>query len=191
MRAAADATKCASNLRQIGVQFYTYATENDGYFTKFNYWDCDLIDGLNARESTKIWRCPSDKIERKRGGKWQSDSTFVAPPRSYIINAFAVNLFGGHQAYEGQLPNSAMNFRRIDKPSKMWLLGENMQTQDSSIDLVFGQFAASSFGTTGSYPHNGASNILMLDGRVVSVKSTDTNFFLDNARGERPWRQGF
>lgn len=188
MRGAADATKCVSNLRQIGMQFYSYANENDGNFTKFNYWDCDLIDGLNARESTKIWRCPSDKEARNRGRKWPSDGTFVSPPRSYIISAFAVNLFGAHTAYEGQPVNGAMNFRRIDRPSKMWLLGECMQPKNYGADLVFGVSNDSSYGTTGSYPHNGSSNILMLDGRVVSVKSTDTNFFADNARGDVPWR---
>jgi len=188
MRGAADTTKCVSNLRQIGIQFYNYATENDGNFTKFTYWDCDLIDGLNARESTKIWRCPSDKEERKRGRKWPSDATFVSPPRSYIINAFAVNLFGAHPAYEGQPVNGPMNFRRIDKPSKMWLLGEVMQPKGYGADLVFGQSNDSSYGTTGSYPHNGSSNILMLDGRVVKVKFTDKDFFADNARGDVPWR---
>lgn len=188
MRSAADATKCASNLRQIGIQFYSYATENDGNFTKFTIWDCDLIDGLNAKESTKIWRCGTDKEERKRGKKWPSDASFVAPPRSYIINAFAVNLFGAHTAYDGQPPNGAMNFRRIDRPTKMWLLGEFMQPRNIGYDIVFGEGNASSFGGTGSYPHNGSSNILMLDGRVVSVKSTDTNFFADNARGGVPWR---
>ena len=193
MRSAANATKCVANLKQIGVQFHSYANENDGNFTSFfGPWDEKLIDGLNARDSTKIWRCPVDKVERKRGKKWTSDSSFVAPARSYLINAFAVYLQTSdghphHRAYEGQPEWGPTNHRRIDNPSKMWLLGEVMQPSNETYDYVFGESSASASGSS-TYPHNGSSNVLMVDGRVVTVKAADgEEFFRANARGNVPW----
>jgi len=188
VRQAASATKCVSNLRQIGIQFRTYANNNDGNLPSMFYWDTNLIDALDARDTTKIWRCDLDEIDRKAGKKWTGDSNFVAPARSYIANAFLFNFLGFHPAYPGQQVNGSLKVLNVDNPSKMWLLTEFHQTPGSG-DLVFGEHGGSLMGGAPvPYPHRGSVNILMLDGRVVTIKESDTDFFRDNARGNVPWR---
>jgi len=188
VRQSASAIKCVSNLRQIGIQFRTYANNNDGNLPSMFYWDTNLIDALDARDSTKIWRCDLDKIVRKAGKKWNTDPTFVAPARSYIANAFSFNFLGVHPAYPGQQVNGSLKVLNVDNPSKMWLLTE-LHGRVGDRDFVFGEHGGSLMGGAPfPFPHQGSVNILMLDGRVVTIKESENDFFRDNARGNVPWR---
>ena len=108
-REQANQVKCMSNLRQIGMAFYMYATDNKGFFPVGSRYDVVVKEdwiyyqtnatasqrgqGLTAKDSSvakymggfnpEIFRCPSDNIESHRtdppGGRYDY---------SYTMNEF-------------------------------------------------------------------------------------------------------
>jgi len=165
-RENARRAQCASNLRQIGIAWYLYLDEHDGWFpdfgdparaTEFGGKGIDETDALplnpyldvysaEDKAALEVFHCPSDRGETGYG-----ESYFDTAGTSYMANLY---LMGG-------VGLSAETLSSITAPySKLWLTEE-----------LSGRFHGPE--------NNQRMNVLFLDGHVKIH-----NFYADWNSGE-------
>lgn len=169
VRQSADATKSMANLRSIGMLMARYSGENNmAMLPPRVNWDTVLIDSLSSRDSLAVWRAPGDNYPRTRGDRWPGDPGFIAPARSYCLNARIHNFNGQGGLYPGHSPDNSALILKIERPAKLWVMTELFQTKAFPYDLVMGQGSAA-FMYSAPAKSNGANvQVLFADGHVVS-----------------------
>ncbi len=158
-RAAAQMTKCISNLKQIGIgmQFYTgdYGQVPLKEYKGPSYWYIGMNDYLSLPSLTKadtrwfgyVVTCPS--------------YSYVDPfyPLSYAINQYMAGYHVGNDVYE-----SGIAFDSIVNPSAKAVLGES----NGYAFVDWGDFLTSASGWV--YRHNNHSNLLFADSHVDKAR---------------------
>ncbi len=176
----ADTTKCASNMRQVGIYISLYEADTQ-LFPKlggsgevipwaFRLVDEDILKSYaNAPElyeQEEVFRCPSDKLTS--GG--------TARP-SYAIN---------HELAKG--PNGVLPSNRplnVTKPGKVIMLGETHANRDQRSYLTISDTEVGSGSAKLAFDrHQGKSNFLFADGHVELLSSEET---LDPVQGLNLW----
>jgi prepilin-type N-terminal cleavage/methylation domain-containing protein len=134
----AQRTNCSSNLRQLGLGWVMYSSDNNGwllgsYPTNAEAWvqgnmqnvaeatnETLIVQGklFSYARNIRLYHCPADKGVVIGGSR-------VASIRSYSMNAF----MGGRSLKLGPIPQSAQNFvwffgkdSDVRHPSDMWVL---------------------------------------------------------------------
>ena len=134
----AQRTNCSSNLRQLGLGWVMYHSDNNGWLVESYPTNADawvqgdmqkLVEATNAaliaqgklfsyEKNVQLYQCPADKGVEIAGKR-------IASVRSYSMNAF----MGGRNAKLGPIPQSAQNYiwfyrkdSEIRRPSDLWVL---------------------------------------------------------------------
>ena len=166
------AVACLNNMRQIGVAFHLYLSDNDERFpgpdswTGTVSWDTQLRPMLG--DSRTIFICLSDKWTRQRNRE----------VRSYSINPFIVNYGGGSWGSTfvspGGRPNTGIKITRVTNPSDTVVLSEWHIGMDTPGQTPVppgnaqdqGNYALVHYAGYGAVFHTGGANYLFVDGRA-------------------------
>lgn len=157
--ARADSSKCTSNLKQIGVGLFAFASENDGAFPIAG----GVIERGQVDPNTQkpAW---TEQLAPYVGNNWkifQCKSAAQAQPCNKETSYF----LGTHAAYLEAGTAAAVRQLKINSPSRLILAGDNLHAgfrvtdadkDDYSVDCPF----------DGTPCHSGKSNILFADGSV-------------------------
>lgn len=157
--ARADAAKCMSNLKQIGVGLFAFASENDGAFPiagmDIQRGGVDTITGKPA------W---TEQLAPYVGNNWaifQCKSAAKAAAcnkeTSYFLGARAAYLEAGNPA--------AVRQSKITSASRLILAGDNLYAGFSVTDADKDDYTMNC-PFAGLPCHSGKSNILFADGSV-------------------------
>lgn len=200
-RRRADRIICASNLRQLGVAFQSYASAHNGWLPRASHgydetdgplWIGAVVDQLSSSKKwqwrdlpgLKVLQCPSHPNPQI--------------PTGYVLNCF---LFDQNAPFD--MPAPCVRASAIQSPSsKVWLLessdryGNNLPPNAAGFDLIYDEschivyrpehLPFSNLGTPASLPrvnlsrHNGGSNLLYADGHVA--ERVDDGWRLDDFR---------
>ena len=159
MLAKADAAKCMSNLKQIGVGLFAFASENDGVFpiaggqiqrgtvdptTQKPAWTEQLAPYVG--NDSKIFQCKS-----------AAKALPCNKETSYFLGARAAYLEAGTSA--------AVRLSKITSPSRLILAGDNLHSGFSVTDADKDDYSVNC-PFAGPPCHSGKSNILFADGSV-------------------------
>ncbi|MGE9292600.1 MAG: prepilin-type N-terminal cleavage/methylation domain-containing protein [Puniceicoccales bacterium] len=189
IREKANASKCTSNLRQIGVLFHSYALDNDGYLPytvsreTMRSWDYALLlyavseeEALavgNAQELPhEAFSCPSaSKIAR---------GTMSAS--SYAANLNLLGLFTS--AMDSEPGNVRLG--NVEHPSQTYLAADCDERE-------FAHYSRPNFeqqryrDVSAIQRHNGAINMLFADGSVQPLTLDDIPWGNTSSRNKAPW----
>ena len=177
-RETVNTSKCASNLRQIGIAMLAFASENNGMFpisgAAISYNATDPTTGQNG------WTQQLEKYIPTNGGSdtriFQCPTTSILYPNSKTYSYFN----GAHAAYVAN-NNSFAALRQIliQYPSKHILAGDisdNSFTQtDADKDDFTTQPPGPAFSGSMSKMHSGKSNLVFADGHVAPFPAFDSN----------------
>jgi prepilin-type processing-associated H-X9-DG protein len=161
---------CASNLKQIGIAMFTYASDNNMHFPTVacnagggtcnggsapypNTWDCALTNGNYL--SAGVFRCPSDRKPRDAGQN----------PRSYSLSAP-----NGVAYYWPQ--GARMTCQYFQDSTKLVLVGERWY--HSTLTASKGTYVG------GPGPFIDASNVFSPHGKATATADFKGNYlFVD------------
>lgn len=182
VRASGNTTRCAANLRQIGLQLLAYPADNKGVTIIANkvYNDGSwatwqkllavydgtyqhLTKGTTLGENIDygIWRCPENGVQTHV----VSGASIGEEHCSYGINGWAnsTSLIQGER-YTGARVTSFTN------PSKLYMVTEacyfRMEENKTNGDQTVPAGLYSSGPNYLRYPHNGKINMIYADGRL-------------------------
>lgn len=175
-RASAQATECASNLRQLGGALLAHAAENHGKLV-------DLQPGID-RETGK--RPPIWTVQLARDGYlWNGQGELPCGEGVWTCPDcdFMSHTYGGYGvvedtvfAYEENTPIGAkspgsLRLSQIARPERTWLIGDATRNAD---ELNKGWYAIwsqpSRWSSHGPAPrHRGKANVCMMDGSVSAL----------------------
>lgn len=175
---------CSSNLRQIGIAIFAYASdntmhiptaENNNIANTAVTWDKALVDGNYA--TVKVFRCPSDKVARSVAGS----------PRSYAISGGDVGAQIGPTTY--WIHGARMTCAALSNSTDVVLVGERV-----GVDTMFGNTPQSrcdfTYLISAHFPLGASlvkkSNYLFLDGHVSWVDNPTAAMFPVNPGGTSP-----
>ena len=189
-RDSANATKCLSNLRQLGAGCQLYTAENDGnlipmcggtnsYGTDAQTWRLLLMPYIPMTTAKRIFTCPSDPIENK---SIPVDSNKGLFPSSYGVNSAVVL-----HAYLGVIPGSRIT--AVVKPSSTIFISDMglvnnaaappQQWTETNRNSSTGSFGYVRFPSDANFigvdawdifpRHKGCANALFYDGHAESV----------------------
>ncbi len=159
-RAKAIATKCAGNLRQLGLVFSAYQNDSNGYFVPYYYADVAWPDNF----------CNNMLVTDR--------DVFICPSvTSHIISWPYYGVYGYNYAYLGSSHKNGgtagypARITQIKYPAKIYNLMDaayNITTSDYYLSAFY---VVSSAGMTSSYVpapfrHANTLNILFGDGHV-------------------------
>jgi prepilin-type N-terminal cleavage/methylation domain-containing protein/prepilin-type processing-associated H-X9-DG protein len=157
--ARADAAKCMSNLKQIGVGLFAFASENDGVFPIAGG---EIKRGaVDPTTQKPPW---TEQLAPYVGNDWkifQCKSAAQAEPgnkeTSYFLGTRAAYLEAGTLA--------AVRLSKITSPSRLILAGDNLYTGFSVTDADKDDYNKNC-PFAGPPCHSGKSNVLFADGSV-------------------------
>lgn len=198
-RAAAQSTTCMSNMRQIGMAMAMYVSDNHGFIPPacakayasydatfdllldqyLNAMDPALPDpyvGVSAQldRPARIWRCPSDGIDRDLTAHYGTARS-PAQPRSYVMNLW-VSAFQQAPYFYGQSVKltkikGAMN--QVVLMGELWTPYTALRCNvDSATMFQRPPHIMSPTAVYGTHP-NEALNLLMNDFSVQNISRKD------------------
>ncbi len=192
-RAAAKAICCASNMRQIGLAFNCYGMDHDDNIIKacdlrasgsggLQAWNFVLIPYVGQQnnedafeDKAEVFFCPADKDPYPIGyGSYWHDKPFT----SYALNGCYVEATSRRPGAKLG-PAGGYRFSNIRNPSSCMLMVEtsySYQIYDTDNPNV-GSLGLSQSGhhrQTSGFFHNGAMNVLFVDGHVEKIKGQKT-----------------
>ena len=216
-KAKAQAIKCMSNLRQMGIALVTFSDDNGNYPVGINQarnnawiWPTQLRQHLSSGSSVELFKCPTAPIQ----AQWKVEYGSGLPAEDgYLVDevrlvpggksfmSYGYNVWG---AYAGLVPNQGLGVYKGDpaygetKPSVVVNPTEMIALGDSNWDLKRkGDRDWSGF--IGMYEerqwpldlHNRRANILFCDGHVTSERRVDlaAQLVTDKAAKERVARR--
>jgi prepilin-type N-terminal cleavage/methylation domain-containing protein/prepilin-type processing-associated H-X9-DG protein len=179
----ANRSKCANNLKSIGVACASYATDNKGWYPYGNAAEpaCPFAEQeKNLRKQIAklynggyltdlhVWICPSDKLDF--GGR----AVAVAPPESITNNTF--NSIGNCS----YMYISGFNLiRTLETPALAPVFCDEANARE------YGPASPGNMPKLGADDNHGANirNVLFLDGHVMTFKDADaSNAIFDNLK---------
>ena len=201
-RSRAQAVTCASNLKQFGQAFLTYAADYDDRFpspggsdTYDTAWDHNsgktllkyIATGqrISPKDAAAIWACP---VYLSRAPYLQGQFA----PRSFSMNNYLRGPWIDAE-YVGTLPDAPSDWEtgivtaQIKMPSQTILLAEGVYDRKTgyvgrtcSLDRVMGYYDKPQNADEKAWSqgwHNGMNEYLWCDGHVTSMKpETRTDF---------------
>jgi prepilin-type N-terminal cleavage/methylation domain-containing protein/prepilin-type processing-associated H-X9-DG protein len=172
VRKTARATKCLSQVRQIGMGYLLYANDNKG--------KC-----MPTGAGTTLWQVvldtsgllPRYDLTKKDDGFWFCPETVTE------------NRVGSPTSYGVCVENQKYTLHAIPAPSRTWMIGEVSAFPKAADDFTYGWYeipvpTGAGFVVTllsGNHipgtRHNGntKANVCMFDGHVVALTFTDLN----------------
>ncbi len=159
MLARADAAKCMSNLKQIGVGLFAFASENDGVFPIAGM----VIErgAVDPNTQKPGW---TEQLAPYVGNNWaifQCRSAAKALPCNKETSYF----LGTRAAYLDAGTSAAVRQSKITSPSRLILAGDNLYSGFSVTDGDKDDYSVNC-PFVGTPCHAGKSNILFADGSV-------------------------
>lgn len=184
VRASADASACARNMRSVGQGILLYASDNQGMYPTLadvgdtKSWANSVVSYLGGdsaveaskhQTALKVMRCPSMRrtiIALKGGGVSESSLSIQA------LRNFAMNIYLGPSS--GDLANWR-TVASVKQPSKTMLLSEAGITATGDCIFIMdnywlGRSTLDAQGRTRPGVHNGANNIVWCDGHLSQWK---------------------
>jgi prepilin-type N-terminal cleavage/methylation domain-containing protein/prepilin-type processing-associated H-X9-DG protein len=181
-RRQARRSVCASNMRQISLAFNAYAQDNSDWIIVAKdiridgVWNFELLRYISQKwtggfDAAKVWFCPEDKDPFPLGlpAYWHGD-----PLTSYAENGLYISVPKLGLLKLG--PAGGYKFMEVRQSSSAMLLVEtsywgNVYDWDSAAIQNFGGIIKDGHhrNTTGFF-HNGATNVLYVDGHIGSIK---------------------
>ena len=157
-KSKAHSTKCANNLRQIGIGAAMYATENNDTLPQSSHQNHSWIETLAPLLSgTNMYRCAIDPIRTNR-------------LYSYAINDFLT--IPGHSSTRANHSKTTL----VPRPSETLFAAEVANDYGASDHFHFASASAGGY-TTNAFAHqvavlrhNRAANYLFVDSHVESLK---------------------
>jgi prepilin-type N-terminal cleavage/methylation domain-containing protein/prepilin-type processing-associated H-X9-DG protein len=159
MLARADASKCMSNLKQIGVGLFAFASENDGAFPI-----AGMVIERGAVDSNTKKPAWTEQLAPYVGNNWaifQCKSAAKALPCNKETSYF----LGTRAAYLDAGTSAAVRQSKITSPSRLILAGDNLHSGFSVTDADKDDYSVNC-PFAGPPCHAGKSNILFADGSV-------------------------
>ena len=163
-KAKAHATKCASNLRQVGLAAGMYVDDNNDTIPQSAHQGRSWVGTLSLYLSgTNLYRCAQDPNKTNRSS--------IA---SYAINDFLTR----HPQGASHLDCSKLS--NVPKPTETLYMTECADKFDGGDHFHFASASSGGYDTNG-FPqqvavqrHNGAASYLFLDWHVESLKWNNT-----------------
>ena len=173
-RESARATQCVSNLRSIQAATLLWVNDNGGKMPDGDTWGTDLAPYLGlptpppspwGTDRSSVLRCDSAHLYRVSSHGYA---------RNYSMNRYAaatrngaVNSVAGHLARLTVAP----------KPARMFLFMDGAVTRTGTGGDYWSSITATNLDLANSSPvtycHNGAVNVVFLDGHVERIMSTE------------------
>jgi prepilin-type N-terminal cleavage/methylation domain-containing protein len=209
-RAQARMVTCQSNMRQLGLAFLTYATENkgalpgaykDGTADWLGPWDD--VAKVQRLDKGRIYRymgkaegayvCPDDQIKREYGGAMLSRCFYSYTSNELLSGAKTEILSGAHYVSRVPFdsPDHTVNMLPMDgapiliEEDPNWSLARRNESSWANVDAITGRHLRSGSGI-------GAGNLVFHDGHTGRIKfaerplldksdySSDPNYFCAN-----------
>ena len=188
-----QATKCASNLHQLGIAARLYANEAGGEVPYANYWS-----PTGTTWVTKLAPYVEDITSAERGSIEEGalpEEAFRCPSCDYPIYGGSRSHYGknyfinGLKGGPGQLSRTTgYTFSNINDPAKYYFLADSAPNANG--------FAGREIGTGTTDPnlkamrgiqarHSGYANVLFMDLHVDAVRLEDIPAVIDY--GHPPW----
>lgn len=172
---ASGTAKSAGNLKNLCAVGLVYAADNEMQLPGKSglQWDLDILHQMNpladpvapagssgriaAEGAAKVFASPLDKLP------------LFSPTdirRSYVMNAFLLNLWGAHPAFPGAPADTPVRVHQISTPSKVWVLGDGFRPWGSGLGVAWGHI--------GGTPWSGGGRpdwvqVAFLDGHVERI----------------------
>jgi general secretion pathway protein G len=185
MMESSNASKCASNLRQLYLAANRWTADNDGWMLptfpsgrnadgRINYgWVTALFPYLSP--GVNLWG-HSDVGKRPKGCLACPSSDFLVPP----VNTSWCSDYGKN-AVVNVSETSSYGLKKsggMDNMSKVIFLADSSEHRDLSPFVTNGRIANR---------HNGKANVLFYDGHVEALDSSDTNQ-IPRVWNRQPWQ---
>ncbi len=161
-RARAKSSVCINNLKQLGVHFYLYAENWDGWF--YPRLHNTTMNSFIPRE---LRCCPSEKPYSPDGDPHNDQRSVYGVRTTYVYfdTASAFNYDSGY-----------VNTRRYlqAQPNRFWLLADSVALQYAPSDARYHcQYYTCAAGENADgfvhFRHGNHTNVLFLDGHVESM----------------------
>lgn len=194
VRTAAQATKCASNLRQVILGVNAYTDDNDGIVVPFNLepmagstnykWWTNLLDdgGYVASDGASPWSAGGLRAAGwAKGGVWRCPSVASADTlHGGGYGVFSNPTYGVYYA-------SRLAWSRISRPSAFaFILDSQVTKTNKGAEMEF-RWTSSTYWDTGSqvgaYRRHGSNadiNVAMLGGNVQRMRWEDVRDNVDD-----------
>ncbi len=138
----ARATKCLSNMRQIGTAIMLYLDSNNDTYPVSAFWECpphtDKIVGLVRQlnpyiKNRKVWRCP----DMHPFHSIRDDGYYIGVPAHYAANTKLLPYVYRGYLFDGDPPGkrvkNVVHMSRVLRASKIVAVIENRQVNPGMI----------------------------------------------------------
>jgi prepilin-type processing-associated H-X9-DG protein/prepilin-type N-terminal cleavage/methylation domain-containing protein len=176
-KAGADFTKCAANLRQMGMFFHLYAQDHDNRLPLRHQFAEDGVTGLSWEDvllpyadmdlkptsyqrAPKVYFCPS--FVRADPSRPRNPRVSNGYATSYVCNGYILKDKINNPDFANT--RSMLDF---EKPSRTLLLADGLPLGGPVVNFLEETKAGSK--RVGFDLHNGQVNVLMVDGSVQSM----------------------
>lgn len=171
MRESGRLTRCAANLRQIGMQLITYANDNRGIaivaydVDKRRAWSellClhdDSLDKLSKVGEFGVWRCPQNTVQEQG----------VAAGMGETNNSYGINGWARSDELQG-IRYTGARVAAIANPARLYMLTEAAYSRIEEARTDGNGTVPEGLFTSGPsylrYAHRGRLNMVYADGHV-------------------------
>lgn len=179
LREVSAATRCLSNIRQIGLGTLSYAAENNSVLPPGNSWDVQMLPYINAQNNpqgaARLFVCPVD---------WKLRRTSQRNIRSYTASGInPENTSMGVFSTAGD--SNSKSTLTIASPSTTILFFEfftdasggrkNNYLFDGSFAYTYGYLTTTSIPKlkNGTYYHGQKANFAFADGHAATLPATE------------------
>ncbi|OGV31147.1 MAG: hypothetical protein A2020_06075 [Lentisphaerae bacterium GWF2_45_14] len=213
LKKARDSTKkisCAGNLKQIGIAFQVYLSDNDGYYPKAQiceygyYWSNILYALITDKPLGKSGTCfcgthgamnnylgfDALGIRNEYGTIFHCPSQKINPlsnnpryPASYAM----VTSLGGNEFTSSDLTKPSIKASKIQLPSQAALVTEGSNMSHSAFVWTNRTIPFDFFGANDGLHTNGV-NVLYTDGHVGYKKASEVPLTNTDTEGKAFWR---
>ena len=175
MQAGSQAINCASNLRNLGAEFLRYESEEGNNIIPISYASADqqkafglpyaggFLDyyyGTVSVSLRKVFGCPTQR--RNKAAIWAktpSNKTPLDERRTYSYNTLVTTVGGSSE------PRPRTDYLT---PSQTMIFGDGDNSDSGGTAAYYN--AGLNFARIPEPVHNGAANVVYLDGHIEAIK---------------------
>ena len=182
-RQRSQSVGCLNNQKQVGLAFFSYQNDYDGYLpatqyqegTNYYFWPAQL--GVATGIAPRILWCPGFKNPAPHIEKWYLTRSGAMALADRVSSFFRYPCYGMTNAFES--PDSAGNIFSLPKADRVKSSSQTALVMDcyASDYMERGRFRMASHYPTGGSGwgvldarHLGSVNVLMLDGHAEGLK---------------------